>query len=87
MYQIVMHSGGGTTRGFMDGFRTYEEAYQVCESYNWVFSEEVGGFEWDLEIVESDEEDCDVPEPNDYDYLDYDPDQDCGIYDDACDEY
>jgi len=59
MYQIVMHSEIGTTRGFMDGLRTYDEAYAVCESYGWVFFEENSGLGWNLEIVESDDEDCD----------------------------
>lgn len=59
MYEIIMHSEIGTTRGFMNDLRTYDEAYEVCESYGWVFFDENDGLGWNLEIVETDDEDCD----------------------------
>ena len=84
MFEIIMNSGNGTTRDFMGGFSTFEEAEQVCDSYGWVFSEDAGGFEWDLEIIEVYEENCDILEPEAYELIDYksDFDDDEDIFDD-----
>ena len=50
MYKIVMTSWGGT-RCDMFTDLSYEEAYELCESYGWQASPN-GGYVWDLEIEE-----------------------------------
>ena len=49
-YKIVMRSWGGTRRDMYTGL-TEKEAFDICESYNWVASPD-GGYIWDLEIEE-----------------------------------
>lgn len=52
MFKIVMTSWGGTCRDMYTGM-TYNEAYEVCENYQWQVCYD-GGYVWDLEIEEVD---------------------------------
>lgn len=51
MYMVIMKSWGNADRIFQDGFATYEEAFMLCQFYDWCYIEE-GGYEWDLDIRE-----------------------------------
>lgn len=50
-YKIVMESCGGTSRDFMSGFDTWEEAEEMAESYDYEFCDE-NGFVWSLSVEE-----------------------------------
>lgn len=50
MYKIVMTSWGGTRRDMFTDL-TYENALELCESYDYVVCSD-GGYEWELEIEE-----------------------------------
>lgn len=50
MYKIVMYAGK-TEMDFIGDFDTYEEAEEICKSYEWVYYDE-NDFEWDLDIEE-----------------------------------
>jgi hypothetical protein len=45
-----MVSWGGTRRDLYTN-RSYDEACDICEDYNWQFSPD-GGYVWDLELAE-----------------------------------
>ena len=49
-YRIMMTSWGGTRKELYTGL-TEKEAYEICESCEWVFDT---GYIWDLEIEEED---------------------------------
>ena len=49
-WKIIMSSGHGTVYDYCGGL-TYDEALDICESYNWTWADE-NEFDWDLEIVE-----------------------------------
>ena len=50
MYKIVMTSWGGIRHDMFTDL-TYQDAFELCESYNWVACPD-GGYEWDFEIEE-----------------------------------
>ena len=50
MYKIVMVSWGGIRHDMFTDL-TYQNAFELCEDYNWVACPD-GGYEWDLEIEE-----------------------------------
>lgn len=54
MYKIIMRSWGGTRRDLMTGL-SLKEATEICESYGWEYDAD-GGYIWDLEIEEMEEE-------------------------------
>lgn len=50
--KIIMYSLGGTKKDMFTGL-TYDEAYEICESYGWQADPD-GGYVWDLDIEEED---------------------------------
>lgn len=52
MVKIVMASWGGVKKDFMTQLASKAEAAEICESFNWIWQDEAGGYAWDLEIEE-----------------------------------
>lgn len=51
--KIMLESWGGTKKEFMSDL-TEKEAVEICESLNWEYESEEGGYIWDLIIEEDD---------------------------------
>lgn len=49
MYTIIMYNGT-TVEHFMGGFEDCQEAFDICEYYNWVYYDE-NQFLWQLDII------------------------------------
>lgn len=50
LYKIMVESWGGTRQLYMECL-SYEEALEICESYNWEICLD-GGYIWDMVIDE-----------------------------------
>lgn len=63
MYRVVATSWGGTRKPFVSGFSDYDKAVDFCDDHDWVVEFGEGGYIWDLEIEEyEDEEEDGIPE-------------------------
>lgn len=69
---FIVSKEAGSVKRELFAFETEQEAVEMCEAYNWVMSDDVGGFEWDL-VIEDDER---YSNPDDY-YMD------CYMYSEA----
>lgn len=58
-YKVVMKSWGGTKRNMYINL-THAHALEICEDYGWQVAPD-GGYVWDLEIEEMDEDENYVP--------------------------
>ena len=57
MFTVYAFSLGGTEKK-LRSFPTFDEAVQFCEDYEWTWLDPVNplGYEWDLEIIEEENE-------------------------------
>ena len=57
MFTVYAFSLGGTEKK-LRSFEKFEDAVQFCEDYEWTWLDPVNplGYEWDLEIVEEENE-------------------------------